>query len=90
MPKLITDKKIFAGRTYPIGTGQRLTIDNHGAKRRVCGQTFLPLTRPGLRDSFHEVPLQLADTGMMPQQLLLGLFKLLYDGKVRGGKIVWW
>lgn len=82
----ITWRQVIFWKTYPIRTGQRLTIDNQGAERRVCGQALVPLTRSGLRGSFHEVPLQLADTGMMPEQLLLGLLKLLYGGKLQGEK----
>lgn len=52
----------------------------------MCGQALVPLARPGLRDGFHEVSLQLADTGMVPEQFLLRLFKLLHEGKVT----VWW
>lgn len=47
----------------------------------MCRQTFVPLTGPGLRDGFHEVPLQLADTGMMPEKVLLRFIKLLHEGK---------
>ncbi len=73
----------FLRQTYPICTGQRLTIDTQGAERRVCGQALVPLTGPLLWDGFHEVPLQLADTGMMPEQVLLRLIELLYEGKSR-------
>ena len=47
------------------------------------GQALVPLTGPGLRGGFHEVPLQLTDAGMVPEQVLLRLIKLLYRGKSR-------
>lgn len=50
----------------------------------MCGQALVPLTGPLLRDGFHEVPLQLTDTGMMLEQVLLGLIELLYGGKDSG------
>lgn len=50
----------------------------------MCGQALVPLTGPGLRDGFHEVPLQLTDTGMMPEQVLLRLSELLNRGNLKG------
>lgn len=50
----------------------------------MCGQALVPLTGLLLWDGFHEVPLQLADTGVMPEQVLLRLIELLYGGKSRG------
>jgi len=74
----------FLWETYPIGTGQRLTIDTQGAERRVRGQALVPLTGPVLRSGFHEVPFQLTDAGMMPEQVLLRLIKLLEGAESRG------
>lgn len=50
----------------------------------MCGQALVPLTGPGLWGGFHEVPLQLTDAGMVPEQVLLRLIELLYGGKSRG------
>lgn len=49
------------------------------------GQTLVPLAGPLLRDRLHEVPLQLADAGVMPEQVLLRLIELLCGGKTRAG-----
>lgn len=47
------------------------------------GQALVPLAGPLLRDGLHEVPLQLADAGMMPEQVLLRLIEFLYGGESR-------
>lgn len=52
-------------------------------------QTLVPLAGPLFWDGFHEVPLQLTDTGMMLEQVLLRFIELLYGGKSRGEKTVW-
>lgn len=45
------------------------------------GQALVPLTRSLLWDGFHKVPLQLTDTGMMLQQVLVRLIELLQGAK---------
>lgn len=70
--------------TYPICTGQRLTVDTQGAERGVRGEALVPLAGPGLRGGFHEVPLELADAGVMPEQVLLRLIELLPRAASRG------
>lgn len=46
------------------------------------GQTLVPLARLRLGNGLHEVPLQLADAGVVPEQLLLRLVEILHEGKV--------
>lgn len=75
----------WGGETYPICAWQRLTVDTQGAERRVRGQAFVPLAGPLLRDGLHEVPLQLADAGVVPQQVFLGLIELLHSAKSERG-----
>lgn len=48
------------------------------------GQALVPFARPGLWNGLHEVPLQLADAGVMLEQVLLRLFKLLHGEKSEG------
>lgn len=52
------------------------------------GQTLVPFARPRLRNGLHEVPLQFADAGVMLEQVLLRLVKLLHREKSdgRGGE----
>lgn len=63
----------------------------------MCGQTFVPFAGPRLRNSFHEVSLQLADASVMFHQVLVSLIKVLFrarrwkrlcrlDGKEGGGE----
>lgn len=45
------------------------------------GQTLVPFTLPRLRHSLHEVPLQFTDAGVMLEQVLLRLIKLLHESE---------
>lgn len=48
----------------------------------MSGQALVPFAGPpGLWDRRHEVPLQLTDTSMMPDEILLGLIKVLEGGR---------
>lgn len=66
--------------THPIRAGQRLAVDPHGAERGVRGQALVPLAGPLLRDGLHEVPLQLTDAGVVLEDVLVGLVKVLQLG----------
>lgn len=63
--------------TYPICTGQRLTINSQRAERRMGGQALVPLARLRLWDSLHKGPLELTDAGMMSEQVLVRFIELL-------------
>lgn len=72
--------------THPIRAGQRLAVDSYGAERGVRGQALVPLAGPLLRDGLHEVPLQLTDAGMVFEDVLVGLVKVLQvREKMAGG-----
>lgn len=48
----------------------------------MSGQTLVPLAQLRLGNGLHEVPLQLADAGVVPEQLFLRLVEVLREGKV--------
>lgn len=75
--------KASAWETHPIRAGQWLAVDPHGAERGVRGQALVPLAGPLLGDGLHEVPLQLTDAGMVLEDVLVGLVKVLQGGQVR-------
>lgn len=51
--------------THSICSRGNLPVDVEASERGVGGQTFVPLTGPGLGDGLHEVLLQLTDVGMV-------------------------
>lgn len=69
-----------ARETHPIRAGQRLPVDPHGAERGVRGQALVPLAGPLLGHGLHEVPLQLADAGVVLEDVLVGLVQVLRGG----------
>lgn len=72
-----------ARETHPIRAGQRLPVDPHGAERGVRGQALVPLAGPLLGHGLHEVPFQLADAGVVLEDVLVGLVEVLREGRVR-------
>lgn len=53
------------------------------AERRMGGETLVPLARPRIGNRRHEVPLELTDTGVVPNDLILGLIQVLLERRGR-------
>lgn len=59
--------------THSVRSRGNLPVDVQRSEGGVSGQTFVPFTRPRLRDRLHEVLLQLADVGVVLLDFFLGL-----------------